>query len=408
MRIAVIGGGASGMMCASICSENSENEVLLLEKNEKLGKKIYITGKGRCNFTNNCDSTTFFQNVVTNPKFLYSAINSFSPRDMIAFMEKNGLKSVTERGNRVFPLSQKASDVTKTFEKVLARNSVKIHLNTDAKSIKKENDNFKILTNKGAFEVDSVVVATGGASYSQTGSSGKGYEIAKSFGHNVVKPRPSLVAIDIKNFNKNLAGLTLKNVTASINVSGKTFAEFGEMLFTHNGVSGPIILTLSAKVNKFDLKGATLFLDLKPALSMQKLDEKFVKEFAENHLKSFKTYLKTLLPSGFIDEFCTRLSFSSSKKLCDITKKEREEISYLLKIFSYDKISLGSLESAIVTSGGVDTREVSPKNMMSKLCKNLFFTGEVLDLDALTGGFNLQIAFSTGFCAGNYLKNCNE
>ena len=409
MKIIVIGGGPAGMMCALQASQNAKNQVVLFEKNEKLGKKLYITGKGRCNVTNFVSPDEFLNNVVTNPKFLYSAINTFSSQDTVEFLSNGGLKTIVERGNRVFPSSQKSSDVIKTFEKLLARNNVKIMLNCAVKSINKNfNNKFVVKTNKEDFVCDSVVVATGGVSYSSTGSTGDGYNFCKAFGHNIISPKPSLVPIKLNNYEASLAGLTLKNVTASVVVNGKTFSKFGEMLFTHSGVSGPIVLSLSALVNTFDLRGAKFVIDFKPALTVEQLEDRLLREFEKNNTKSIKNYLKNLLPSSLIDVFIMRLGVDSSTRVCDITKGVRQKIIHLLKNFSYDIISLDDIEFAIVTSGGVDVKQINPKNMMSKIVPNLFVVGEALDVDAFTGGFNIQIALSTGYLAGSYLKNMGE
>lgn len=405
MKIVIIGGGPAGMMCASICSQNPQNEVVLLDSNEKLGKKLYITGKGRCNLTNLVPPQEFLQNVVTNPKFLYSCIYAFTSQDTRDYFDSLGLKTIVERGNRVFPSSQKASDVTKAFVSALTTNNVKINLNCQVKSINKQNDgSFKLVTKSGPITCDALVIATGGTSYKSTGSTGDGYTFCKSFGHNIVSPKPSLVPILLKKYDGKLAGLSLKNVTACIRAKDKTISEFGEMLFTHNGVSGPIVLTLSALANKMDLKSSVFSIDLKPSLSIEQLDNRLLRDFEEGKTKQLKNYLKTLMPTSLVQEFLIKLKTDENTRLCDITKPQRESIICLLKNFSYDILSLDNIDYAIVTSGGVDVREVNPKNMMSKLVPNLFIVGELLDVDAYTGGFNIQIALSTGHAAGEYLR----
>lgn len=409
MKIVIIGGGPSGMMCASICAQNPNNEVLLLDGNEKLGKKLYITGKGRCNLTNLLLPEDFLNNVVTNPKFLYSAIYSFSSQDTVDYFASLGMPTMVQRGNRVYPLSEKASDVTKALTKALAKYNVKIALNCRVMSISKNAVNqFVIKTNNSDIICDALVIATGGKSYASTGSTGDGYLFCKAFGHTIVSPKPSLVPIKLKNCNPNLSGLSLKNVTATIKVAGKTFSEFGEMLFTHTGVSGPIVLTLSALVNKYDLNGSTFSIDLKPNLSFEQLDNRLLADFDKNKTKILKNYLKELMPSSLTIEFANKLAIPETTRLCDITKKQREDIIRLLKDFSYDILCLDDIDYAIVTSGGVSVKEVNPHNMMSKLVPNLFVVGELLDVDAYTGGFNIQIALSTGYAAGLYLRDAQQ
>ncbi len=404
MNVIVIGGGPAGMIAAAT-AKNDFNTVTLLDGNEKLGKKLYITGKGRCNVTNNCEPQEFLTNVVSNNKFLYSAIYSFSPADTMSLIESYGVKLKTERGNRVFPESDKASDIIKALSKNLSTKGVETKLNCKVISVEKTDEKFIVKTTQGTFDADIVVVATGGKSYETTGSTGDGYEIASNFGHKIVKLKPALVPIDLKNFNSSLSGLSLKNVKATVKVSDKSFSEFGEMLFTHTGVSGPIILSLSSRINSFDLKGAKLSIDLKPALSIAQLDERLLRDFKNFNNKDFKNYIVELLPKSLIDEFLDRLSFESYKKVNSITKENREEIIKLLKDFSFEISKLQGIEYGIVTSGGVDTKEISPKTMESKLVKGLYFVGEVLDVDAVTGGFNIQIALSTGFLAGQDIFN---
>ena len=399
MNVIVIGGGPSGILAAAN-AKNDFNTVTLFDGNEKLGKKLYITGKGRCNVTNNCLPQDFLSNVVSNSKFLYSGIYSFSPQDTIDLIESMGTKLKTERGNRVFPVSDKASDIIKALSTYAKNNGVDIKLEHLVKSVKKEGDTFEVITNKGRFFADIVVVACGGKSYPTTGSTGFGYEIAKSFGHHIVDIKPALVPIDLKKYNKNLAGLSLKNVKATVKVEGKEFSEFGEMLFTHTGVSGPIVLSLSSKINRLDLKGAKFVVDLKPALSESQLDDRLIRDFQSYLNKDFKNYLPELMPKSLIDEFLTRLSFEQDKKINSITKENRAEIINILKNFSFEILNLQPVELGIITAGGVDTKEISPKTMESKLVSNLYFVGEVLDLDAVTGGFNIQIALSTGYLAG--------
>lgn len=405
MRILIIGAGPAGLMTAVECSKNPENEIIIVDGNEKPGKKLYITGKGRCNVTNNVDNNEFLNNVVTNNKFLYAAINSFSTSDTIKFFEENGTKLKIERGNRVFPLSDKASDITKTFLKVLNKQNVKFIFNNPVLNIKKQGDLFEVKTKKWNQIFESVVVATGGKSYSSTGSTGDGYNFAKSFGHQIKQIKPALVPINLINYNGELAGLSLKNVSVSIKVENKTFSQFGEMLFTHKGVSGPIILTLSSLINKFSISNLILSIDLKPALTEEKLDERLLRDIKEFKNKSLKNYLKELLPKSLVDYFVKKYSIPAEIQMCEINKENRKNIIKHLKNFNFKIDRFENIEYAIVTSGGVDVKEVNPKTMESKLIPGLFFVGEVLDVDAFTGGFNIQIALSTGFCAGNCLKN---
>lgn len=399
----VIGAGPAGMM-ASIVASNNGNKVAIFDKNEKVGKKLYITGKGRCNLTNNCDIDTFMQNVICGEKFLFSAINAFNPTDVMEFFSSKGLKLKTERGNRVFPVSDKSSDVIKVLEKELKKTGVEVFLSHEIKSVKYEGDKFYIkCTNGMSYTTYRIVVATGGKSYSATGSNGDGYKIAKSFGHEIVEPKAGLVPILLKDNVTSLEGLSLKNVraTISLNNGGKTlkFEEFGEMMFTDLGVTGPIILTLSSKINSFDLKNASLFIDFKPALDEEALESKLLREIVEYKDKDLANYLKTLLPIRFVPYFMDKIGILN-KKVSSLNKEDRKKIINLLKRFDFSVLKLDNIDNAIITSGGVNLKQINPKTMESKLQKNLYFAGEVLDCDALTGGFNLQIAFSTGFVAG--------
>ncbi|MBQ9513485.1 MAG: NAD(P)/FAD-dependent oxidoreductase [Clostridia bacterium] len=402
----VIGAGASGLFTAIKASEKG-NEVLVLEKNEKCGKKIYITGKGRCNLSNNTDSNTFLENVVNNHKFLYGAINNFSPSDTISFFENNGLKLKTERGNRVFPESDKASDVTKTLEKICQKFGVKFLFNTEVEKILTENNAVIGVLIKGGKKIkcDSVVVCTGGLSYPLTGSTGDGYMFAKSVGHTVIDTKPSLVGIElIGDYYKDFQGISLKNVRLSaFNNDKKIFSEQGEMLFTHFGVSGPLILTLSALINRLDLKSLLLSIDFKPALSYETLEKRIIKEFSFNSTKEIKNVMRSLLPKNLIDEVLKRSEIKKDTVCNAITVEKRDKLIKNLKNFTMKVKNLRPIDEAVITSGGVSVKEINPKTMESKIISGLFFAGEVLDVDAFTGGFNLQIAFSTGYTAG---ENC--
>jgi len=401
--VIIIGGGASGMM-ASIFSARNGNSTLVLDHNEKLGKKLYITGKGKCNLTNNSPIETHLNNIITNSKFMFSALNQFSPKDTMEFFEENGLKLRTERGNRVFPDSDKSSDVIKTLEKTMQRYGVEVSLNQEINSVKKDNKFHILCDNNVEYTCNSLIVATGGLSYFGTGASGLGYEIAKQFGHKVVEPRSALCPIVVSDNISELNGLSLRNVTLTYTNGKKTYEEFGDLLFTFNSLTGPIALTLSSKINKFDIKGTKLYLDLKPALSEEKLDEKFQREFVEFAKKDFRNYLNSLLPASFI-EFFIRKTKIKNKKMSEFTKNDRLTLINALKKFDFSINSLDNINVSIVTSGGVDVKSINSKTCESKLAKNLYFIGEVLDVDALTGGFNLQIAWSTGFVAGNSIKN---
>ncbi len=401
MKYIVVGGGASGLMCASLLSENG-NEVVLYEKNEKLGKKLFITGKGRCNVTNDCDVQTFTANVVNNSKFTYSAIHSFTPQDTMIFFENNALKLKVERGNRVFPISDKSSDVIKCFEKILSRNNVRIKLNSEVRSILTENGKaIGVLDRNGDRELsDGVIVATGGLSYQSTGSTGDGYRWAEKLGHNVVELRPALVPLLLKE-QFSLQGLSLKNVTASISRDGKIlYSQFGEMLFTHNGASGPIILSLSSLINRhykndrFDAK-YFLNIDLKPALSDEVLENRLIREFEQKRNGELKNILAALMPKSLVEVVLIQSGVSGKTAANSVSREQRQRLVYTIKNLKFTITGMEKINAGIVTAGGVDCKQIDPKTMMSKLVKNLYFIGEVLDIDALTGGFNLQLAFCT-------------
>ena len=402
MITCVIGGGAGGMMAALTASKKG-NQVILLEKNEKLGKKVYITGKGRCNLTNNSPVNEFIQNVIVNNKFLFSALNTLSPFETMQFFEDLGLKLKVERGNRVFPECDKSSAVIKCLENALIKNSVDVRLNCNvSKIIKKDDQSFLVVTNDGQINCNSVIVATGGLSYPLTGSTGDGYNFAKSLGHTIVPLRPSLVGIELQgDAYKKVQGLSLKNVKVSIfNQQKLVYSDFGEMLFTHFGVSGPIILSSSCIINKLDLSSLDLFIDLKPALTNEVLEQRIIRECQTYHNKSISNMLKELLPKSLIEVVLNSAQISTSKVCSNLTKEERAKLVITLKGLKFKVKKLRPIEEAIVTSGGVCVKEINPKNMESKLVKGLFFCGEVIDVDAFTGGYNLQIAFSTGYLAG--------
>lgn len=407
MKVAVIGAGASGLMAAYAAAANG-NDVTVFEKNEKSGKKIYITGKGRCNLTNAVSPQEFLQNVVSNPKFLTGAIYSFSPDDTINFFEGQGLRLKIERGNRIFPVSDKASDVTKYLEKACISVGVKFNFNKKVDCIVILNSTVSgIIVNNNKILFNKVIVCTGGLSYPLTGSTGDGFTFAENCGHSLVDLKPALCGLNLKGkYFSDLQGLSLKNVKLSVLYEGKTLRSlFGEMLFTHFGVSGPVILTVSSLINRLDLNKVKLVLDLKPALSSEQLDERLLRDFSQSPNKTLAVLLKGLLPSSLIGEVLRRSGLNGDKKVNAVTKSERLSLLTTVKNFDMLVASLRHFDEAIVTSGGVNVKEVNPKTMESKLIKGLYFCGEVLDLDALTGGFNLQIAFSTGYAAGNSIKS---
>lgn len=399
-KVVVIGGGASGLF-AAYASALSGNETILIEKNEKLGKKIYITGKGRCNLTTSVALNEFYQGVVSNPKFLFSSLNKFSNYDVIDFFENYGLKLKTERGNRIFPESEKASDVTKTIERIILELGVDIRLNTTAMEIM-VNNNFvsSVITNKGEVLCDSIIVCTGGISYPTTGSTGDGYKFAKKFGHEIVDLRPGLVGIELNGSDYlEMQGLSLKNVRLTAKTQDKTiFSDFGEMLFTHFGISGPIVLSCSSMINR--LSNVVISIDLKPALDFDTLNKRLIRELAENNTKTISTAMRNLLPKSLIDTVLRQANISANIKCSELKAEKRCELINTLKGLTFTVKKLRPIEEAIITAGGVSVKEINPKTMESKLIKGLFFAGEVLDVDAFTGGYNLQIAFSTGYTAG--------
>lgn len=404
MKILVIGAGPAGLMAAGTLAERGF-DVTLADKNEKTGKKLYITGKGRCNVTNECDGKEFLASVVSNPKFLMSAINAFDSYDTVDFLQKNGLNTVTERGNRVFPASQKSSDVIKTFTDYCRKNGVKILLSAKVVGVKSDGEDFVVSFSDKTERFQKVIVATGGLSYPSAGSTGDGYEIAKSFGHKIVKPVQALVPIELNEpWVQKLSGLSLKNVRCTVTAGEKEIAsDFGEMLFTHKGVSGPIILSLSSKINRLNPNGLKLVIDLKPALSDDVLDARLQRDFAELNLKQFKNSLDGLLPKSLVPVVVGLSKIDPEQKVGQLTREQRKNLVHLLKNLTFSVKKLAGFEEAIVTAGGVDVKEINPKTMESKLQKGLYFVGEVLDVDALTGGFNIQIALSTAYCLATHI-----
>lgn len=400
MKIVVVGGGASGMLSA-IYSARAGADVILLEKNEKLGKKIYITGKGRCNLTNDCDVDSFLQNVVNGSKFLRSSLYTFTPADTMEFFEDAGLPLVTERGNRVFPLSQKSNDVIKTLANELQKARVDLRLNTPVKDIVVDENSFRVLTPWESILCDKVIIATGGVSYPSTGSTGDGYKFASTLGHKIISPVQALVPLQTVEDVKCLEGLSLKNVQLkSFDKNGKVIAEeFGEMLFTGRGLSGPIALTTSSFINRSEKVRFTL--DLKPALDEEKLKARLLRDFEERKNFDIKNATRALMPDR-LNAYVLRVAkIPENKKVNSVTKEERDRLLCALKNLPFTLKRLAPFEEAIVTSGGIDIKDVTP-HMESKKHKGLYFVGEVLDVDALTGGFNLQIAFATGYMAAKH------
>ncbi len=400
-KVIVIGGGPSGIM-AAYSSSMLGNDVTILEKNEKLGKKLYITGKGRCNVTNNCTPSEFIKNVVSNPKFLYSAINTFSPQDSIDLLTDNGLELKTERGNRVFPVSDKSSDVIKTLHNLLVNSGVDIKFNTEVKDVFYNDGKFTVITKDFNYTCDKLIVCTGGISYPLTGSTGDGYVFAKKFGHSINKCVPSLVGLESSDiFCKECQGLSLKNVVLTAKILDKiVFSELGEMMFTHFGISGPLVLSLSSLINRINFENLKVYIDFKPALSFEQLDNRLLRELNTYNKCSVLTAFYTLLPKSLAGFVIKNAGVPLNKTCSNITVNERKNLIDSLKNFEVKISGLRNIEESIVTAGGINVLEVNPKTMESKLIKGLYFAGEVLDVDCFTGGFNIQSALSTGFLAG--------
>ena len=403
-KVLVVGGGAAGMFAAIFAAYNG-NEVHIYEKNEKLGKKLYITGKGRCNITNASDMDTLFASVVTNSKFLYSSFYGYTNQDVIDFFERIGVATKIERGNRVFPVSDHSSDVIAGLTRELHQLGVEIHLHTSVKRIVgKERFEHLELYDGSKVEGDACIVATGGFSYQTTGSTGDGYRFARELGHEVTEIMPSLVPLEIKEwYAKELQGLSLRNVQATVmDGKKKLYDDFGEMLFTHYGVSGPLMLSASSYIGKkLQEKELRLVIDLKPALSVEQLDQRVLRDFDENMNKQFKNAIGKLFPAKLIPIMLELSGIDPDKKVNLISKEERHHFVWLMKNFEMTIKGLRDFNEAIITKGGVKVKEINPSTMESKLVQGLYFVGEVLDLDALTGGFNLQIAWSTAYACGN-------
>ena len=417
MKVLVIGGGPAGMMAAITASQN-KNNVILIEKMQTLGRKLLITGKGRCNITSSLPIEEFIKNTPGNGMFLYSCYQKYTNKDIIEFLKEEGLEVKEERGNRIFPVTDKSQDVLNCFRKKLEKEKVEIHYNTEVKEILyKEDENGQktavgVKTNKEDILADKIILATGGKSYPLTGSTGDGYNLAKKLGHTITPIKPSLVPLEVyqRDLCKELQGLSLRNVEIKIidtNKNKTIYEDFGEMIFTHFGVSGPTILSSSAHLvryknieENFKNHKIELRIDLKPALSEKKLDERILRDFEEFKNKQFKNSLDKLLPQRLIGVIVERSKINPNKKVNEITKEERKTLINLLKKFSVEIKGFRPIEEAIITSGGIKIKEINPKTLESKIVKNLYFAGEIIDVDSYTGGFNLQIAYSTGYTAG--------
>ncbi|MCM1305704.1 MAG: NAD(P)/FAD-dependent oxidoreductase [Bacteroides sp.] len=408
MNVCVIGGGAAGCMTAIMLARQGIS-VTLVEKNEKIGKKLYLTGKGRCNLTNDCDFDVLFEHIVHGEKYLRSALYSFSPRDTMSFFESAGLSLSVERGNRVFPESQKSSDVIKTLVNELKKAGVNLKLNCAALNIEATDDGFKVSTDLRSLDAvvfDKVVVATGGVSYPSTGSTGDGYGFAKAFGHTIVEPKQALAPILVAENVSSLQGISLKNVRLdAIDCNGKVVAgKFGELMFTGRGLSGPVALTLSSYVNR--MSGVTLSLDLKPSLDDRQLEARILRDFDERKNQDIKNVTRALLPERLNTYVLKRADIAENKKVNAITKDERSRLAHTVKNLTFKMTGLAPFGEAVVTSGGVALKSLYPSGE-SRLRSGLYFVGETVDVDALTGGFNLQIAFATAVaCARDIIKKC--
>lgn len=399
--IGIIGAGPAGIIAAGTAAENGK-KVVIFEKNKQIGKKLFITGKGRCNITNASPIEEFFNYIVSNKNFLYSSLYSYTNTHILELLDKYGLITKVERGNRVFPNSDKSSDVIKALNKYLDDTGVDVRLNSEVKNVYFNGEKFVIELSTGEkYEFDSIIITTGGKSYPATGSTGDGYRFAKSFGHTITNLRPSLVPMELNNqWISDLMGLSLKNVTLKAYSNKKlVHEEFGEMVFTHYGISGPIVLSMSNYVNRI-INGLKLSIDFKPALDFEKLDNRILRDFTEYKNKQLKNALNDLLPQKLIPWVITAAGVYPDKVVHQITKEERERLVGVLKDFPLEFKGFRPIEEAIVTSGGISTKEINPSTMESKIVPGLFFAGELIDVDALTGGYNLQIAYSTGYLAG--------
>ena len=417
MKTVIIGGGPAGMMSAISAAENRspKDEVIIVEKMNMLGKKLLITGKGRCNITSSLEMEDFIKNTPGNGMFLYSSFQQFTNKDIINFLKKQGLEVKEERGSRIFPITDKSTDVLNCFINRLKELKVKIYLNENVEQIitQKTEEEQKVIgikTNKRKIEADKVILATGGKSYPLTGSTGEGYKMAKELGHTITEIKPSLVPLETYEVEKELQGLSLKNVKIQLKDTSKKriiYEDFGEMIFTHFGVSGPTILSSTAHLvryknieNLFKERKIILKIDLKPALSEEKLNDRILRDFEEEKNKQFKNSLNKLLPQKMINSVIKKSKIDPQKQVNTITKQERTRLIEVLKGFELEIKKFRPIEEAIITSGGIKIKEINPKTMESKKVKGLYFAGEIIDVDSYTGGFNLQIAYSTGYVAG--------
>ena len=401
-EVIIIGGGASGAF-ASIISARMGRKVILFEKNERIGRKLRITGKGRCNLTNNCTNDELMNNIPVNPRFLYSAFSSFSPQDTMDFFESLGVPLKTERGRRVFPVSDNANDIADALEKEMKKCGVKIIHETVRHILTDDNICTGVITSSGKeYNAESVLIATGGKSYPATGSTGDGYTLANELGHTVTNICPSLVPLVIKEkCCSEMMGLSLRNVCLSLLDYDKCiFSEQGEMLFTHFGVSGPLVLSASSHIRDMKSGRYRISIDMKPALNEQQLDKRIQRDFIENQNRDFINAVRNLLPAKMIPVAVRLSGIPADKKANSITKEERHKFAEIIRNFTLNVENFRPVEEAIITNGGIPVREINPKTMESRLVSGLFFAGEVIDVDAYTGGFNLQIAFSTAYSAG--------
>lgn len=405
--VIVIGGGASGLFSSILLARRGKS-VLLFEKNKMLGKKLLITGKGRCNVTNNCDTETVLKNIPRNSKFLYSALYSFSPSDTMNFFEELGVSLKTERGNRVFPTSDNAEDIVNALSDEINRLGVTVIKEKVTELLTDENNIIGVKCWDNEFLSDNVIVSTGGKSYPNTGSTGDGYKFAASVGHTITDIKPSLVPLETRqSFPKDLMGLSLRNVTLSLFEEDKkkpVYSELGEMMFTHFGISGPLVLSASAHINDFNKKDYYILIDLKPGLDEQALDKRILRDFSDNPNRNFSNVLKKLLPMKIIPTIIELSGINGEEKVNNISKEQRKKLITLIKNMRIDIKGFRAVDEAIITRGGINIKEINPSSMESKLISGLYFIGEVLDVDAYTGGFNLQIAFSTANLAAQSIK----